>query len=30
LHNGKLLARGTVAAVQADPKVRDVYVGGEK
>jgi branched-chain amino acid transport system permease protein len=30
LHNGTLLAKGSVAAVQADPKVRAVYVGGEK
>jgi branched-chain amino acid transport system permease protein len=30
LHNGALLARGTVAAIQADPAVRAVYVGGEK
>jgi branched-chain amino acid transport system permease protein len=30
LHNGTLLAKGSVAAVQADPAVRAVYVGGEK
>jgi branched-chain amino acid transport system permease protein len=30
LHNGTLLAKGSVAAIQADPKVRAVYVGGEK
>jgi branched-chain amino acid transport system permease protein len=30
LHNGTLLAKGNVAAIQADPKVRAVYVGGEK
>jgi branched-chain amino acid transport system permease protein len=30
LHNGTLLAKGGVAAIQADPKVRAVYVGGEK
>jgi branched-chain amino acid transport system permease protein len=30
LHNGALLAKGSVAAIQADPKVRAVYVGGEK
>jgi branched-chain amino acid transport system permease protein len=30
LHNGALLARGDVAAIQADPAVRAVYVGGEK
>jgi branched-chain amino acid transport system permease protein len=30
LHNGALLARGSVAAIQADPNVRAVYVGGEK
>jgi branched-chain amino acid transport system permease protein len=30
LHNGTLLAQGSVAAIQADPQVRAVYVGGEK
>jgi branched-chain amino acid transport system permease protein len=30
LHNGTLLAQGSVAAIQAAPKVRAVYVGGEK
>lgn len=30
LHNGTLLASGDVAAVQADPAVRAVYVGAEK
>jgi branched-chain amino acid transport system permease protein len=30
LHNGALLARGSVAAIQAAPEVRAVYVGGEK
>jgi branched-chain amino acid transport system permease protein len=30
LHNGTLLAKGSVAAVQANPAVRAVYVGGEK
>ncbi|MGO9703173.1 MAG: ABC transporter permease subunit [Xanthobacteraceae bacterium] len=30
LHNGALLAKGSVAAIQADPSVRAVYVGGEK
>jgi branched-chain amino acid transport system permease protein len=30
LHNGTLLAKGNVATIQADPKVRAVYVGGEK
>ncbi len=30
LHNGALLAKGDVAAIQADPAVRAVYVGGEK
>ena len=30
LHNGALLAKGSVAAIQADPNVRAVYVGGEK
>ncbi|MGE0803270.1 MAG: ATP-binding cassette domain-containing protein [Lautropia sp.] len=30
LHNGALLAQGSVAAVQADPAVRAVYVGAHK
>ncbi len=30
LHNGTLLARGDVAAIQGDPAVRAVYVGAEK
>jgi branched-chain amino acid transport system permease protein len=30
LHNGALLANGSVAAIQADPAVRAVYVGGVK
>jgi len=30
LHNGALLAKGNVAAIQANPDVRAVYVGGEK
>jgi branched-chain amino acid transport system permease protein len=30
LHNGTLLAKGGVASIQANPKVRAVYVGGEK
>lgn len=30
LHNGALLAKGSVAAIQADSAVRAVYVGGEK
>jgi len=30
LHNGTLLAKGSVAAIQADPAVRAVYVGSEK
>lgn len=30
LHNGALLAQGTVAQVQADPAVRAVYVGAQK
>ena len=30
LHNGTLLAKGSVGAIQADPAVRAVYVGGEK
>ena len=29
LHNGALLARGSVAAIQADPAVRAVYVGAK-
>ena len=28
--NGALLAKGNVTAIQADPAVRAVYVGGEK
>ncbi len=30
LHNGTLLAEGSVAEIQADPAVRAVYVGSEK
>ena len=30
LHNGTLLAKGSVAAIQAAPEVRAVYVGSEK
>jgi branched-chain amino acid transport system permease protein len=30
LHNGMLLAQGEVAAIQANPDVRAVYIGGEK
>jgi branched-chain amino acid transport system permease protein len=30
LHNGALLAKGSVAAIRANPAVRAVYVGGEK
>ena len=30
LHNGRLLAQGSVAEVQADPAVQAVYVGAEK
>ena len=30
LHNGALLAKGSVAAIQADPAVRAVYVGSGK
>jgi branched-chain amino acid transport system permease protein len=30
LHQGKLLASGSIAAVQADPAVRAVYAGGTK
>lgn len=29
-HNGALLAEGSVAAIQADPAVQAVYVGGQK
>jgi urea transport system ATP-binding protein len=27
LHQGKVLSHGTVAEVQADPKVQEVYLG---
>jgi branched-chain amino acid transport system permease protein len=30
LHQGRLLASGSIAAVQADPAVRAVYAGGSK
>jgi ABC-type uncharacterized transport system ATPase subunit len=30
VHNGALLVKGSVAAIQADPAVRAIYVGGEK
>jgi branched-chain amino acid transport system permease protein len=30
LHNGRLLAEGSVAQVQADPAVQAIYVGAEK
>ena len=30
LHNGALLAEGSVAEMQADPAVQAVYVGAEK
>jgi branched-chain amino acid transport system permease protein len=30
LHNGALLAKGSVSAIQADPAVRAVYVGSGK
>ena len=30
LHNGRLLAQGSVAEVQADAAVQAVYVGAEK
>ncbi len=30
LHNGALLAKGSVATIQAAPEVRAVYIGGEK
>ena len=30
LHNGRLLAEGSVAAIQADPAVQAIYVGAEK
>jgi branched-chain amino acid transport system permease protein len=30
LHNGALLAKGSVATTQAAPEVRAVYIGGEK
>ena len=30
LHQGRLLAQGSIAEVQADPAVRAVYAGGTK
>jgi len=30
LHNGRLLAQGSVAQVQANPLVKAIYVGAEK
>ena len=30
LHNGSLLAEGSVAAIQADPAVQAIYVGAAK
>ena len=30
LHNGRLLAEGSVAAIQADTAVQSIYVGAEK
>ena len=30
LHNGRLLAEGSVAAIQADPNVQAIYVGASK
>ena len=30
LHNGTLLAQGSVADIQANPAVQAVYVGGQK
>jgi ABC-type uncharacterized transport system ATPase subunit len=30
LHNGSLIAEGSVAAIQADAAVQAVYVGAEK
>jgi branched-chain amino acid transport system permease protein len=30
LHQGALLARGELAAIQAEPAVRAVYAGGSK
>jgi ABC-type uncharacterized transport system ATPase subunit len=30
LHNGTLLAQGSVSEIQVNPAVQAVYVGGEK
>jgi urea transport system ATP-binding protein len=30
MHEGRVLCEGPVAAVQADPRVREVYLGGRR